>query len=57
MLTQTRTIARSFSAALNEAFMIDDSLVGLSQAVEQKCAYLFVDTTTDTATLSSVSDP
>lgn len=41
MLTQSRTIARSFSAALNEAFMIDNSLDGLSQAVEQKCAYIF----------------
>lgn len=40
LLTQSRTIARSFSAALNEAFMIDNSLDGLSQAVEQKCAYI-----------------
>lgn len=37
-LIRSRTIARSFSAALNEAFMIDNSLDGLTQAVEQKCA-------------------
>lgn len=45
-LIRTRTIARSFSAALNEAFMIDNSLDGLSQAVEQKCASPFLLTPT-----------
>ncbi|KAI9871836.1 MAG: hypothetical protein M1830_002398, partial [Pleopsidium flavum] len=34
-LIRIRTLARSFSAALNEAFMIDSSLDGLSQSVEQ----------------------
>ena len=50
-----RTIARSFSAALNEAFMIDNSLDGLSKAVEQKCAYMFIDTITKTSTSNCVS--
>ncbi|MCJ1368222.1 hypothetical protein MMC16_007363 [Acarospora aff. strigata] len=34
------TLARSFSAALNEAFMIDNSLDGLKQSVEKKWAFI-----------------
>lgn len=33
-----RTLARSFSAALDDAFGIDTDLEGLSQSVEQKSA-------------------
>jgi hypothetical protein len=55
MLMHPRTIARSFSAALNEAFMIDNSLDGLSKAVEQKCAYMLIDTITKTFTSPGVS--